>query len=69
MNERMLNQINSLRSEVATLTSQMVPILSNIPDKQFIDQFPFTSKVSVLECESQLSSDSDMNEKFVSREK
>lgn len=70
MNERMLKQFSSLRSEVATLTSQMVPVLSNyIPDKQFLDQFPFTSKVSVLECESKLNSDSDMNEKFVSRKK
>lgn len=66
MNERMLNQISSLRTEVSTLTSQMVPVLSNIPDKQFIDQFPFTSKVSVLEFENKLNSDSDINEKFVS---
>ncbi|XP_060858227.1 uncharacterized protein LOC132935648 [Metopolophium dirhodum] len=64
MNERMLNQISSLRTEVATLTSQITPVLSNIPDKNFLDQFPFSSKISVLECESKLSSDSDINEKF-----
>lgn len=67
MNERMLNQISSLRTEVATLTSQMVPVMSNIPDKTFLDQFPFSSKMSVLECESKLNTDSDINDKFVSR--
>lgn len=67
MNERMLNQISSLRTEVATLTSQMVPILSNIPDKKFLDQFPLSSIMSVLECESKLNADSDINVKFVSR--
>jgi len=66
MSERMLNQMNSLRTEIATLTSQMVPVLSNIPDKEFLDQFPFSSKISVLECENKLNTDSDINEKFVS---
>lgn len=63
----MLNQKNSLRTEVATLTSQMVPVLSNIPDQQFLEKFLFYSKISVLEYENKLSSDSDISEKFVSR--
>jgi len=66
MNERMLNQISSLKTEVAKLTSQMLPVLSNIPDKTFLDQFPFSSKMSIFECESKLNTDSDTNEQFVS---
>jgi len=67
MSERMLNQISILRTEVANLNSQMVPVLSNIPDKKFLDQFPFSSQLSILECENKLNNDSDINEKFVSR--
>jgi len=68
MNERMLNQISSLRTEIATLTSQMQPrpVFSNVTDKLFLDQFPFSSKTSVLECENKLNTDTDIKEKFVS---
>lgn len=67
MSHRMINQINSLKNEVATLTFQMVPVLSKIPDQQFLDQFPFSSKMSVLEFENKLNTDSDIKEKFVSK--
>ncbi|KAE9522058.1 hypothetical protein AGLY_017544 [Aphis glycines] len=64
MRECMINQINSLKNEVATLTFQMVPVLSKIPDQQFLDQFPFSSKMSVLEFENKLNTDSDIKENF-----
>jgi len=63
----MINQINSLKNEVAMLTSHMVSALSKIPDQQFLDQFPFSFKMSLLEFENKLNTDSDIKEKFVSK--
>lgn len=67
MNERLWNKMNSLSSEFA-IKKLMVPGLSfsnDSKDKKILDQFPFSTEKSVLDCEKVLQADDDIKEKIV----
>lgn len=68
MNERILNQISSLKDEVTRLTSLMVTssVFSNVIDQQFINLFLFFTRGGVLQYESMLQTDNDTKDKSVS---
>lgn len=68
MNERILNQISSLKDEVTRLTSLMVTssVFSNVIDQQFINLFLFFTRGGVLQYESMLKTDNDTKDKSVS---
>jgi len=68
MNERLWNQMNSLRSEFANIKHHMVPELlfsNDSKNTEFLDQFPFFTEESVLACEKVLQTDDNIKEKFV----
>lgn len=69
MNERILNQISSLKNDIAKLTRHILPIglsfSNDMEDQRFLDQFPFSNWENVLICERVLETNNDLKEKFV----
>jgi len=69
MQERLWNQMDSLKSEFANIRHQMLPGLlfsNDCKDKQFLEQFPFYTEASVLAFEQLIfQANNNVKEKFV----
>lgn len=68
MNERLWNKMNSLKDDLKKLTSEIVPTVgfsNDFEDQLFVEQFPFSTIESVVECEKILQIDGSVKEKLV----